>query len=81
MINCTSTNLFFVLSILSAGLALQGSEILKETFGGENLNNYYLIAILSMWYYLYRFVNMKHKAVTNFQRPKQKKQNSVAILI
>lgn len=53
MINCTSTNLFFVLSILSAGLALQGSEILKETFGGKNLNNYYLIAILSMWYYLY----------------------------
>lgn len=77
MINCTSTNLFFVLSILSAGLALQGSEILKETFGGKNLNNYYLIAILSMWYYLY----MKHKAVINFQRPKQKKQNSVAILI
>lgn len=34
-----------------------------------------------MWYYLYRFVNMKHKAVINFQRPKQKKQNSVAILI
>lgn len=34
-----------------------------------------------MWYYLYRFVNMKHKAVINFQRPKQKKQNYVAILI
>lgn len=81
MINCTSTNLFFVLSILSAGLALQGSEILKETFWGKNLNKYYLIAILSMWYYLYRFVSMKNKAVINFQGPKQMKQNSVAILI